>query len=113
MRSLGTEERVDIDVDPVELAPDDLILLCSDGLCGVVPERRIRELLESLPLEAAADALVAAANEHGGPDNVTVQIVRVPAAAVTGVRSGPTLAALLLTGVALLGLAVGWVLLRA
>lgn len=114
MRSLGTEERVDVDVDRVEVAPDDLFLLCSDGLCGVVPEAEIEELLALRPLDAAADALIAAANRHGGPDNVTVQIVHVPTPAVgeaAGARSRST--ALLLAGAALLGLAVGWILLRA
>jgi len=113
MRSLGTEERVDVDVDPVELAPGDLFLLCSDGLSGVVPEAEIRELLALRPLDAAADALIAAANRHGGPDNVTVQIVHVPAPAVGDAPAGRgRLTALVLAGVALLGLAVCWLLLR-
>jgi protein phosphatase len=114
MRSLGTEARVDVDVDPVEVAPDDLFLLCSDGLCGVVPEAEIQELLALRPLDAAAVALVGAANRHGGPDNVTVQIVHVPAPAVAAESGGRgRRTALLLAGAALLVLAVGWLLLRA
>ncbi len=81
LRSLGTEAHVDIDLEEVEVLPDDLYLLCSDGLSGAVPEAEIAALLERQPVEDAAQALVDAANGHGGPDNVTVQIVRVSAEA--------------------------------
>ena len=73
---------MDIDVDTVDVAPEDLFLLCSDGLCGVVEDTEIAALLERQPLEDAARALVDAANARGGPDNVTVQSVRVPAEAL-------------------------------
>ena len=78
LRSLGIEPRVEVDVDPIDVAPEDLFLLCSDGLCGVVPDaRRSPRCSRSSRSTAAADALIAAAaNELGGPDNVTVQIVR-------------------------------------
>ncbi|MGH0031250.1 MAG: Stp1/IreP family PP2C-type Ser/Thr phosphatase [Myxococcota bacterium] len=114
LRSLGTEPAVEVDVDAVDVAPEDLFLLCSDGLCGVVAESTIASLLALQPLEAAAKALVDAANDAGGPDNVTVQIVRVPPAALGAAAGGRSLATLLiLAGAALLGLAVGWAILRA
>ncbi|MFH9005034.1 MerR family transcriptional regulator [Streptomyces afghaniensis] len=58
--------------------PGDRYLLCSDGLTGVVPEDRIRELLASpaTPGETV-QALVTAANEAGGPDNVSCVVADV------------------------------------
>jgi len=81
LRSLGTEATVELDLDEVDIAPEDLFLLCSDGLSGVVPDPEIAALLSRQPAEDAAQALVAAANENGGPDNVTVQIIRANAEA--------------------------------
>lgn len=112
LRSLGTEASVEVDVDPIDVAPGDLFLLCSDGLCGVVPEDEIAARLQAGPLDAAADALIAAANDHGGPDNVTVQIVRVPDDALRESRNGRGLVAALLAGAVLAGLALGWAILR-
>lgn len=86
LRSLGTEATVEIDVDEVEVAPEDVFLLCSDGLCGVLEDAEIAALLVKQPLEEACRVLIEAANELGGPDNITVQIVRVPAGSVTGRR---------------------------
>jgi protein phosphatase len=57
--------------------PDALVLLSSDGLHGVVPHERILALLSAEEsLEAKAKALIAAAKEAGGPDNVTVILLR-------------------------------------
>jgi len=56
------------------------LLLCSDGLWGVVPEAEIlRITAESLSPQIACEALVQAANEGGGPDNVSVVLVQQPA----------------------------------
>jgi protein phosphatase len=60
------------------LAPGDELLLCSDGLCGVLDDRQIGAVLaESAGSgDDAGQALVAAANHAGGPDNITVILVR-------------------------------------
>jgi protein phosphatase len=56
----------------------DRYLLCSDGLCGVVADEKIQRLLSSIPApEAAVRALVGAANESGGPDNVSCVVADV------------------------------------
>jgi protein phosphatase len=113
LRSLGTEESVEVDIDPVEVAPEDVFLLCSDGLSGVVPDAEIAALLVRQPAEDAARALVEAALAAGGPDNVTVQIVRAPAHAFEP-PPAPALrarAVAIAVGAALLAL-IGWVLLR-
>ncbi|MFF4830246.1 MerR family transcriptional regulator [Streptomyces sp. NPDC001315] len=62
--------------------PGDRFLLCSDGLSGVVADDRIRQLLSSLPdPDDAVRALVDAANDAGGPDNVSCVVADLVAAA--------------------------------
>jgi hypothetical protein len=78
LRSIGVEPDVDVDVAQVDARPGDQYLLCSDGLSGVVDAEEIAAELSRAPPEIAARRLVDAANEHGGPDNITVQIARVP-----------------------------------
>jgi protein phosphatase len=73
-RALGTDAEVEVDTLTVEVAPGDLVLLCSDGLSAMVRDEEIVRVLEATggaPREAA-EALVAAANDAGGEDNVTV-----------------------------------------
>lgn len=59
-----------------KLEPEDIILLCSDGLWGVVPETLILAAATELLPQAAADKLVALANSSRGPDNISVIIAR-------------------------------------
>ena len=76
-RALGTGDHVEVDAQTIPLEQDDLILLCSDGLYGVVPDEKIREeLLKTPDLQAVCDHLVAEANRMGGPDNITVLVAR-------------------------------------
>lgn len=58
------------------LEPQDIVLLCSDGLWGVVPETLIHAAATELPPQVAADKLVALANQSKGPDNIAVIIAR-------------------------------------
>ncbi len=70
----------DPEVDTVELAPvrGERFLLCSDGLSGVVPHETIARILgQQESLEKICDRLIAAANDGGGPDNITVLVVEV------------------------------------
>jgi PPM family protein phosphatase len=73
-RALGTEADVDVDTRTIDLLPGDLVLICSDGLSAMVRDDEIVRLLEATNGDPhdAAEALVAAANEAGGEDNVTV-----------------------------------------
>jgi len=91
-RALGTEPEPQIDLLDVDLEPGDVILLCSDGLTGPVPADRIAELLGRDDPENAAEALVAAALDAGGPDNITVVVVRLEEATPDAV-AGPAAAA--------------------
>jgi protein phosphatase len=69
----------DPEVDVLELPLDggDRLLLCSDGLSGVVLEDTIARLVAAGTLEAACDALIAAANDAGGPDNITTVLIQI------------------------------------
>lgn len=76
-RVLGTEPDIDVDTpEPLALASDDRLLLCSDGLTEAVSEQEIARLLETAgDPERTADSLVQAALAGGAPDNVTVVVV--------------------------------------
>ena len=71
-RSVGFEEDVDVDVIVVEIRPGDAILLCSDGLSGLVTDKEINEIVNENFLSKSPELLVNLANERGGDDNITV-----------------------------------------
>jgi serine/threonine protein phosphatase PrpC len=75
-RALGTDEQVEVDEDSIALVDGDRLLLCSDGLTGMVTEDQIQAILEtSEQPQQAADRLVKAANRAGGIDNITVVVL--------------------------------------
>jgi protein phosphatase len=78
-RAVGLDPQVPVDLpDPLELEPGDQVLLCTDGLTEVVDDDRIAAVLaERADGDDACRALIAAANQGGGPDNVTVVLLRV------------------------------------
>ncbi len=88
-RSLGAEMFVAADTITVNILPGDVLLLCSDGLHGYVPDAAIQWMLSSTPnLDEAAAKLISAANETGGHDNVSVQLIRVRAIERMGLYRG-------------------------
>jgi protein phosphatase len=77
-RALGVEGVVQVDEAVVEARPGDRILLCTDGLTGMVGGDEIAAVLRSTPdPQEAVELLVAAANRAGGIDNITAVIVDV------------------------------------
>ncbi|MGH8896962.1 MAG: Stp1/IreP family PP2C-type Ser/Thr phosphatase [Egibacteraceae bacterium] len=78
-RAIGVERHVDPEtLAPEELLPGDQILLCSDGLTGPVKDDEITRILSRHDDgQAACQALIDAANDAGGPDNITVVLLRV------------------------------------
>ena len=77
-RALGPEPHVEVDRQTVPLRHGDVFLLCSDGLTTMLEESEVAGILTTAPtLEQAGRALVAAANEAGGRDNITVILFRV------------------------------------
>ena len=76
-RALGPERDVEVDTMTYRAKPGDVYVLCSDGLTTMVKDDQIAETLrESRNLDEAAGRLVAAANEAGGRDNITVVAFR-------------------------------------
>jgi protein phosphatase len=77
-RTIGDKPKMDIEAKAVDLAVGDRLLLCSDGLCGLVTDDVILKVVNSAAdPQSACDALVAAANNAGGDDNISVVIVQI------------------------------------
>ena len=77
-RCLGPEPLVQVDIEgPHPLRSGDIFLLCSDGLSGQVTDHEIGAVASVLPPAEACRFLIDLANLRGGPDNITVVIVRV------------------------------------
>jgi serine/threonine protein phosphatase PrpC len=77
-RALGTREEVEADVETLPACDQDVFLLCSDGLTKMVPEDEVKTIVSgAAQLDDASKRLIAAANERGGEDNITVCLFRV------------------------------------
>jgi PPM family protein phosphatase len=77
-RSLGSKDEIEPAIYVNRFQIGDVFLLCSDGLWGVVPDGKIATIVRGVSdLEAACQLLIDAANEAGGPDNITALLVRV------------------------------------
>ena len=77
LQALGPEPQVKIDLTHQRVRRDDVLVLCSDGLSGLVkPEQIAQAVTEEGNPELAAERLVDLANASGGPDNITVVIAR-------------------------------------
>jgi protein phosphatase len=75
-RALGVDAAVQVDESDVEVGDGDRILLCSDGLTGMVGDGQIREILaRNADPQSAVDELVKEANRAGGVDNITAVIL--------------------------------------
>jgi protein phosphatase len=78
-RALGQGELAGPDVVNLPLPHRSTLLLCSDGMWGVVPEKLIVNTLKDYPSpDKACARLVDLANQAGGPDNISVIAVRLP-----------------------------------
>ena len=78
-RALSGAEDPDIDVVEITPKPGERYLLCSDGLFGVVDDEEIAKILreKKLSLDEICGRLIDAANEAGGPDNITALVLEV------------------------------------
>ena len=75
-RALGVDPDVEVDEITLEVRAGDRLLLCSDGLTGMLPEPRVEEILgaEAEP-QRAVDRLIREANDAGGVDNITAIVI--------------------------------------
>jgi protein phosphatase len=90
-RSIGHRPSIQVDHDgPFPLQPGDQVLLCSDGLHGLVSNDEIERHLREMAPQQAADNLLALANARGGQDNISIVILAAHAtgAADSGQRNG-------------------------
>ena len=87
-RAVGVEDTVLLETHPHEVAPGDTYLLCSDGLSDMLDDAGIAQLLHATDsLEVTGRALIAAANDAGGKDNISVILARASGGAGPSVRS--------------------------
>lgn len=76
LRAVGVQPTVELDVTPFDIQQDDKILICSDGLYRMVPERKITSIIRKAETPGMAVAeLIDKANEAGGVDNITAVVV--------------------------------------
>lgn len=79
-RALGVTDNLVVDVDGLPLAPGDVVLLCSDGLHGLIKDSEVGNILCSgAPLPDICQTLIDAANAAGGSDNISAVIFRAEA----------------------------------
>ena len=77
-RSLGPTENLVVDVEgPTPIESGDTFLLCSDGLSGQIEDTEMGQLLQLFSPDEATETLINLANLRGGPDNITVTVVKV------------------------------------
>jgi serine/threonine protein phosphatase PrpC len=78
IQAVGAQAEIEVVMTAVDLEPDDLLLICCDGLYKVVPPGDIVETLElEMGIHEKAMHLVTRANENGGPDNITVILTEI------------------------------------
>ena len=79
LRAVGIQRSVEIDFTPFPLKQGDTILICSDGLSRMVPDKQIAAIVREYgdDVEKAVTALITAANKAGGIDNITAELIRV------------------------------------
>ena len=79
VRALGMRETVQVDISRLDPQTDDIYLLCSDGLSGMLTDPELLRIVDAAgnDIEGGCNALIDAANEQGGVDNITVVLVRI------------------------------------
>jgi serine/threonine protein phosphatase PrpC len=79
LRAIGTQPHVEVELQQIEVRLGDRFMLCSDGLNGMLPDTEIADVLTGTTPVEAARQLIERANQAGGTDNITVQVVEIPA----------------------------------
>lgn len=75
-RAVGINEEIDIDFDFVKIEDGDALILCSDGLSGLLSETEILEIYNNNKFEILTEKYIEKANEYGGRDNITVVVMK-------------------------------------
>jgi serine/threonine protein phosphatase PrpC len=78
VRALGMKDNVLVDLSRHKVHPEDIYLMCSDGLSGMVSDKQICEIIRDAPdLAQAGKSLIEMANQNGGADNITCLLTQV------------------------------------
>jgi len=75
-RALGVTSEVEFDISTNEIVPNDLILLCTDGLTNLCDDNEILQTVTQTDFNLLPETLINLANKHGGMDNTTVLIIK-------------------------------------
>ena len=76
-RAIGAASSVNVDYFEVALKPEDIVLMCSDGLTNMIEDKDILEIVRTEgDLKTKADLLIKTANENGGKDNIAVLLMQ-------------------------------------
>lgn len=75
-RAMGVEEKIEIEFNTVDFHKDDVLLLCSDGLSGLVKKDELLEIYNNSDFSTLSDKYIEAANDNGGVDNITVVVMK-------------------------------------
>ena len=75
-RAMGVEEKIEIEFNTVEFKKNDVLLLCSDGLSGLVEQKDLLEIYNNTDFNILSDKYIEAANDNGGVDNITVVVMK-------------------------------------
>jgi protein phosphatase len=77
-RALGMQDQVVVDLQHDDPLKNDVYVLCSDGLSGMIPDEDIMKIVSSSPdIREACRRLIARANESGGEDNITAVLIKI------------------------------------
>jgi serine/threonine protein phosphatase PrpC len=76
-RSLGSLPEVEVDIFIEQVQEGDTLVLCSDGLSGMISDSEIAQTVQQYPPQECVHRLIEQANAHGGTDNITVLVARV------------------------------------
>jgi protein phosphatase len=75
-QALGNGGELDVEVQSLDLSKSERLLLCSDGLSGMIGDKQIWDIVEqSQDMQSALESLISTAKEHGGEDNITAILV--------------------------------------
>ena len=73
---MGIEEKIDIDFDFTEVNEGETLLLCTDGLSGLLSDDELFEIYKNTDFELLCDEYINAANAKGGYDNITAVVMK-------------------------------------
>jgi len=75
-QALGNGGELEVEVQEIALSESERLLLCSDGLSGMIGDKQIWDIVEhSDSVQSAVESLISVAREHGGEDNITAVLV--------------------------------------